>query len=553
MNHRQLRFESREERQLLAVWAGGVPDAACAAAAGGDAVSEIPAVVPAPTEAVPAGYAVGDVYIASAFDVDGDGFIGPAELSYMSYGWFSARGNQKYLASCDLDGDGFIGPGDYSVLSKYWFKTCDQLPDETKSYAIYPSHPSNWTFSGDDPSKISVQNGELAFTEADCSLEAVCAYSAFADHLRVTFDFTAAGTSPDFSAGIELAVQDSGGSCYFEIKSHQLFLYSVGAEGSMTLLRSVSFQTDAGEVYTFWAQNSDGQLAFGLDDRTLLTYDADACGGKIGFRAEIGTTAFSNISVGFNPQPVEDVPDETPDQIRIATYNIHSCGGFEDSNESHPEWAGGVIAGIQPNVIGLQEVDRNTSRSGWKDQTVQLAQMTGLDPFFAKAASYYGGDYGIGALAGLPSVSVRNVPLPGEEEVRVLLEIEFNDFVFFNTHLSLTKDSRRESAEIINSELGLYQKPVILVGDMNVNSVRELTRLFGESWTILSPELPTYPSDEPTMRLDFILIADPTGTIPVNSSVWTDAVVRSEVIQDLSSDHCPVYVDLDWAWIEANL
>ena len=321
----------------------------------------------------------------------------------------------------------------------------------------------------------------------------------------------------------------------------------------MTLLRSVRFQTDAGEAYAFWAQNSDGQLAFGSGDQTLITYDADACGGGVGFRAEAGTAAFSNISVEFDPQPVEDVPDETPDQIRIATYNIHSCGGFEDSNESHPEWAGGVIAGIQPNVIGLQEVDRNTSRSGWKDQTVQLAQMTGLDPYFAKTVSYYGGDYGIGALAGLQSVSVRNVSLPGEEEVRALLEIEFNDFVLFNTHLSLTKDSRKESAEIINSELSLYQKPVVLVGDMNVNSVRELTRLFGESWTILSPELPTYPSDEPTMRLDFILIADPTGTIPVNSSVWTDAVVGGEVIQDLSSDHCPVYIDLDWAWIEANL
>ena len=88
---------------------------------------------------------------------------------------------------------------------------------------------------------------------------------------------------------------------------------------------------------------------------------------------------------------------------------------------------------------------------------------------------------------------------------------------------------------------------------MNVNSVRELTRLFGGSWTILSPELPTYPSDEPTMRLDFILIADPTGTISVNSSVWTDAVIGSGVIQDLSSDHCPVYIDLDWSWIEENL
>ncbi|MBR5415479.1 MAG: hypothetical protein IK105_06040, partial [Thermoguttaceae bacterium] len=78
MKKRLLRFESLEERQLLAVTAG----------------LEIP--LPAPTEAAPAGYAVGDVYIASTFDADGDGFIGPAEMSYMSYAWFSMDGQENW-------------------------------------------------------------------------------------------------------------------------------------------------------------------------------------------------------------------------------------------------------------------------------------------------------------------------------------------------------------------------------------------------------------------------------------------------------------------------
>ncbi|MBR2692659.1 MAG: hypothetical protein IKE69_08455, partial [Thermoguttaceae bacterium] len=92
MKKRVLRIESLEERQLLAVTAG--LDAAA---------------LPAPTEAAPAGYRVGDVYVASTVDVDGDGFIGPAELSYMSYAWFGTDGSENWNPASDLDGDGFVG------------------------------------------------------------------------------------------------------------------------------------------------------------------------------------------------------------------------------------------------------------------------------------------------------------------------------------------------------------------------------------------------------------------------------------------------------------
>ncbi|MBQ6157766.1 MAG: hypothetical protein IJJ20_01990 [Thermoguttaceae bacterium] len=64
MKKRALRFESLEERQLLAVTAG---------------LASPP--LPAPLAAAPAGHNIGDVYIASTIDADGDGFIGPAELS----------------------------------------------------------------------------------------------------------------------------------------------------------------------------------------------------------------------------------------------------------------------------------------------------------------------------------------------------------------------------------------------------------------------------------------------------------------------------------------
>lgn len=236
--------------------------------------------------------------------------------------------------------------------------------------------------------------------------------------------------------------------------------------------------------------------------------------------------------------------------LRIVTYNIRACRGLDDSAGLDPHWAGDVLKDIEPDVAGIQEVDRNNSRSNGEDQIEQLAEITGLSSFFAKSIGYAQGEYGIALLTKLPIISARREPLPGNEEERVLLEVEFEDFILFNTHLSLTPESRVLSAEIIQRELSRYQKPVILVGDMNMSSFQEALDLFGETWTFLSPDEPSFPADNPTKRLDYIMIADPTGSIPAASPIWDRAVIERGVIETTASDHRPVFVDLDLTLVE---
>ena len=295
MKKRVLRIESLEERQLLAVTAG--LDAAA---------------LPAPTEAAPAGYRVGDVYVASTVDVDGDGFIGPAELSYMSYAWFGTDGSENWNPASDLDGDGFVGPGDYALLSSYWFKTNDALPENTKSYSIYPSDIQNWILYGDQISKISARGGALTIDARNGDLEAVCDYDAFSENLRVTADFKA--TTVSFRGGLELAVQDSGARYYAEILPDRVFLYHVADSGKMTPLDGALFEFAANQTYTIWGQVSDGAVSFGVGENTLLSAaDSRLSGGWVGFYGGGGTTVFSNISVENNPdaaaEPVNRVGD----------------------------------------------------------------------------------------------------------------------------------------------------------------------------------------------------------------------------------------------------
>ncbi|MBR6480442.1 MAG: hypothetical protein IKT12_01955, partial [Thermoguttaceae bacterium] len=430
---------------------------------------------------------------------------------------------------------GFIGPGDYALLSSYWFKTNDRLPDETKSYAVYPSDISNWYLFGDKLSNMSAKDGTLTIDASDGPLEMTCDYEKFAENLRVTADFTPGGEN--FRAGIELAVQRNGHRYYAEFRNEKVVLYTVGNSESMTQLRSAKYQFAASETYTVWVQNADGQLACGVGDEVLIALDEDSLsGGMVGFYASAGVGNFSNISVEFDPDRVDNTPEEEPTILRFVTFNIRACQGLNSSYGVTPALAGGVLNDLAPDVAGLQEVDRNTKRSGYVDQITVLGEMTGLSPVYAKAINYGGGEYGIGVLTGLPIVSTRRVSLPGAEEARALVEVEFDDFVLFNTHLSLTAPSRTESAVIIKNELARYDKPVILLGDMN--EATGIRSLFGDVWTVIGPVAPTFPADSPTVQYDYILIADPTGAISVNSPIWTDAVEESGVVSPVKALSC---------------
>ena len=244
---------------------------------------------------------------------------------------------------------------------------------------------------------------------------------------------------------------------------------------------------------------------------------------------------------------------KSPRALRILTYNIRACRGLNDLFGLNPALSGNIISALSPDIAGIQEVDRNNNRSQGEDQILLLGKMTGLYSHYGKAIDFSGGEYGIGALTAEDAISVRTVSLPGEEEPRVLIEVELKDIVLFNTHLSLTSSSRTESATIINGEIAQYDKPILLTGDMNVSGEDEIFQLFGDRWTVLSPDEMSFPADVPRERLDYIMITDPTNKIPVNSPIWIESVLKSGVVPTIASDHRPVYIDLDFERIRSAL
>ena len=227
----------------------------------------------------------------------------------------------------------------------------------------------------------------------------------------------------------------------------------------------------------------------------------------------------------------------TPEPVRVLSYNVRNCRGLDDYESINVERIARVIRGQSPDVAAIQELDRQARRSGQRDILQELAAATGMIGSYGEAIAFQGGAYGVGILSKKRPVRSYRIPLPGEEEARVLLVCEFDSFVFFCTHLSLTAESRQAAAEIISRERAKFAKPVLLAGDFNAQPESEALREFDKSWQRASPLLPTFPADRPDRIIDYIFVS--AGT----EFQAADAAVVNEPV---ASDHRPVFASVSF-------
>ena len=221
------------------------------------------------------------------------------------------------------------------------------------------------------------------------------------------------------------------------------------------------------------------------------------------------------------------------DTITVMSYNIRNSTGMDNVRDFDRTAA--VISAANPSVVAILEVDSITGRSKGTYVLGELAQRSGMQPFFAPAIDYDGGRYGIGLLAAETPLSVVRHALPGREEARALIIAEFKDFIFAATHLSLTEEDALESASIISGLFADAKKPVIIAGDFNVTPGSETTSLLSKQFTMVNnPEIPTFPADEPNTTIDYIMI----------KGEGMDAIECEVVNAPTQSDHRPLVVKL---------
>ena len=250
-------------------------------------------------------------------------------------------------------------------------------------------------------------------------------------------------------------------------------------------------------------------------------------------------------SAGAAENPYKDGYGRLPNSIRLATYNTHRCEGWEtQTNVDRANYnnTAKVISLIDPDVIALQELDKFTT---WHphDQLQELADRTGMKPYYCKTIDYRGGDYGIGILSKREPLRTVSGDLPGTEARKFFLA-EFDDYIFIATHLChLETTNRAQSVEIIAANYASYTKPIFLAGDFNESNMSsEMMVKLKEKWEIISTSSNTFMNTATPKRIDYIVLYK--GNKAACEVLGTAVPSYDEINVNKVSDHLPVLVDI---------
>jgi endonuclease/exonuclease/phosphatase family metal-dependent hydrolase len=239
--------------------------------------------------------------------------------------------------------------------------------------------------------------------------------------------------------------------------------------------------------------------------------------------------------------------------VRFLLYNIrYGTGG----KRTRFPWSGYLrrtddnlndivrfICSLDPDIIGLVEVDAGSYRSGKRNQAEAIARAMGHYHTYQSKYSQSG------LLRLLPVISKQGNAFVTRDTIRdeqfhyfdkgakrLVIELDLERLTIFLVHLSLTFRVRHHQLSDLYSLVKGARKPHIVAGDFNSRWGDREIRLFlaatGLANACRSGE-PSFPSHAPRRRLDFILHSP---EIRVKAH-WLPRVTYS--------DHLPVVCDFD--------
>jgi endonuclease/exonuclease/phosphatase family metal-dependent hydrolase len=232
--------------------------------------------------------------------------------------------------------------------------------------------------------------------------------------------------------------------------------------------------------------------------------------------------------------------------LRVMTYNIHVGVGMDKKLDL--QRIADVINREQPDLVGLQEVDRGVKRTEGKDEIAELATMTQMHFAFAPNLDFQGGKYGVAILSRLPLNSILHLMFKNKREAerRGMLKVEVNvdgkPVSFVTTHLDYQfADGRLFETEQLLEMLEAVKGPLIVVADFNDvpegGAYKLVDTLFDDAWIVsrAKGEGFSYPADKPSKRIDHIFYRP--GNRVRAKKAW--------VVETLASDHVPVMAEIE--------
>jgi endonuclease/exonuclease/phosphatase family metal-dependent hydrolase len=243
-------------------------------------------------------------------------------------------------------------------------------------------------------------------------------------------------------------------------------------------------------------------------------------------------------------------------RMRLLLYNIRYAVGGGASMHIPLPGAGFVlgnqtvlpditrfIKSVDPDIVGLIEVDTGSIRSRNVNQAEKLAADLGMNTSYE--TKY--GEKSFNKL--LPIVRKQGNAFMAARRVhgekfhyfdtgikRLIIELEMKHYAIFLVHLSLKYRHRHLQLRALYDLIMKTKKPVVVAGDFNTFWGENEIYLFMKAAGLTSANkdgLPTYPSRSPRKELDFVLFQDGID------------VTGFEVPNVRLSDHLPIICDFE--------
>jgi endonuclease/exonuclease/phosphatase family metal-dependent hydrolase len=225
--------------------------------------------------------------------------------------------------------------------------------------------------------------------------------------------------------------------------------------------------------------------------------------------------------------------------LRVATYNIHRCIGFDGVEK--PKRIAAVLQGMNADVAALQEV-AFAVEPYQNNILTYLAHAMDAIAIAGPTLLEKKGHYGNAILSRITPERVDrlDISVPGREPrgaIAVSLRVNGSNINIVATHLGLRSGERRYQMNRLSSLVNDPEaETTILLGDFNewlswARPLRWMNRRFGK---ILTP--PTFPSRRPVLALDRIWVD------PADRLISVDC--HRQMPARLASDHLPLVANV---------
>jgi len=234
--------------------------------------------------------------------------------------------------------------------------------------------------------------------------------------------------------------------------------------------------------------------------------------------------------------------------MRFLLYNMRYATGprihrSASSSKKNFEKITEFLRELEPDLVGLIEVDHGSYRSNGQNQAELLAKSLGH--YHSHSIKYEEGSVW------------RNVPVIRNQGnafltryrirdqtfhffktgmKRLVIELELQHVVVFLVHLSLGARSRHRQLSALYELIKKTDRPCVVAGDFNMLWGETEIDMFLAATGLVNANvdsLPTYPSKNPRRHLDFVLHSKGIK------------VRNFQIPQVRFSDHLPVVVDFD--------